>query len=143
MQNTNIENLTGSASAIKEPKKHAEPLPKMKLELVSDAYAIKQPELGFFKKIVRFLFRLFGYKTQILAPELPTIQLAAPVEPQTIRLQEKQMEKPVVRQEELPSLPTVNTPAEPILPPVRHNDIVRRIAEQQFVNMDPTQATRN
>lgn len=138
MQNTTADLVTGTTSSPKQGKTE-EVLPRLTALNSTLLPTQEKSSLSLLQKITKFLRTLFSSKK---AAEPKSQQAAAVVQPAII-LPEK-TEKPVVQQVKIvkPSPTTVILAAQGVTR-TKYGTSLRKIAEQQFEEMDVSRATRN
>lgn len=135
MQNTTTDIATGSSSSLKQEKAE-NVLPR--LSAVNSRQFPKQEKhaSGLLQKILKFMRALFSAKKSAAPKSEATATIIQPA----ILLQEK-TEKPVIAQVKMVT-PIAAFSSQPVSR-TRYGTSLRKMAEQQFEEMDITRATRN
>jgi hypothetical protein len=137
MQNTTTDLVLGNSSSLKQEKTE-NILPR--LTAVGNTQLPKQEKhaSGLLQKILKFLRAFFSGKKS----DAPKSEIVAPVIQPAILLQEK-VEKPVITQVKVVKSSPVTAYSSQPISRTKYGTSLRKIAEQQFEEMDLSRATRN
>lgn len=135
MQNTDTTTPTGTASSIAEPRLSTAPVLKITINHEPDAHHAETHKPGFLRRALMLCAKILPHRRKRLKQDA-LVTAAAPLQQTSVTLQEKHPETiaPLTPQPHIPATPH---------PPASGNAYLRKMAEQQFWEMDVTQAPRN
>ncbi|HEU5047767.1 MAG TPA: hypothetical protein VFT64_07990 [Rickettsiales bacterium] len=138
MQNTGTNTPGNTASTLTEPRVSSAPQLKITISQERDAHPVQHHKAGFLRRMLMLCTRILPSRRKDTQPAAVTA--AAPLQQTSVTLQEKHIKH--IENNILPLNPQPHIPA--TSPTAASGDAyLRKLAEQQFWEMDITQVTRN